>query len=71
MLSLIQTCDATIRGCQPRMPSGPAAGAKDGVFLRLVGDRSRNIALVANDLSGVAKPSDTAPEVPKDALSVK
>jgi hypothetical protein len=53
------------------MLSDPAVSAKDGTFLKLTGDRSRNIMLVANDLSGVAKPADVAPEVPKDALSVK
>jgi len=63
MLSLMQTRGAIIRGCQPR--------AKDGTFLKLAGDRSRNIALIANDLSGAGKPADVAPEVPKDVLAVK
>jgi hypothetical protein len=63
MLSLIQSRGAIVRGCQPR--------AKDGLFLKLAGDKSRNIALIANDLSGAAKAADAAPDVPKDALSLK
>ena len=63
MLSLVQVRDAFIRGCQPR--------AKDGVFLKLAGDKSRNIALTANDLGGAGKATDVAPDASKDALVVK
>lgn len=63
LIWLRQTDGALISGCQPRV--------KIGIFLKLTGDRSRNIALVANDLSGAAKPVDVVPEVSKDALSVK
>lgn len=60
MLGLAQVRDALIRGCQPR--------AQKGVFLKLAGDKSQNIALVANDLSGIAKAADVAPDVPRNAL---
>ena len=63
MLSLIQVRDALIRGCQPR--------AKDGVFLKLAGDYSSNVVLLGNDLGGVAKPAELAPEAPKDGLSIR
>ena len=63
MLSLIQVRDALIRGCQPR--------AKDGVFLKLAGDHSSNVVLLGNDLGGVAKPAELAPEAPKDGLSIR
>jgi polygalacturonase len=62
-VSLIQTRGALISGCQPR--------AKDGAFVSLSGERSRNITLVGNDLSGAARPAAVAPEVPKDALLIK
>lgn len=60
VFGLAQVRDALIRGCQPR--------AKEGVFLKLAGNKSQNIALVANDLSGIAKAADVAPDVPKNAL---
>jgi hypothetical protein len=60
VLRLVQTRGALIRGCRPQ-----AAG---GVFLKLEGNASRNIVLAANDLSGVARVAETAPEVPKEAL---
>ena len=63
MLSLMQTRGAILRGCQAR--------AKDGAFLKVAGDRSRNIALVANDLTAVGKPAEVKPEVPQGALRVK
>jgi hypothetical protein len=63
MLSLTQTRGALIRGCQPR--------AKDGTFLQVAGASSRNIALLANDLSAAGKPADISPEVPRDALRDK
>lgn len=61
-LSLVQTRDAIVRGCQPR--------AKDGTFLKLAGEKSRGIALVANDLQGIAQAADVAPNVPANALTI-
>ena len=63
MLGFTQVRDALIRGCQPR--------AKGGAFLKLSGDKSCNVALIANDLGGVAKAVEVAPDLPKDALVVK
>ena len=63
MLSLTQTCWAMVRGCQPQ--------AEAGTFLKLAGDCSQHIALMANDLSGAGKATEVAPEVPKCVLSVK
>ncbi len=63
MLDLTQVRDAFIRGCKPR--------AKDGAFLKLSGDKSRNITLLANDLSGAAKAAEVAPDASKDALVTK
>jgi polygalacturonase len=63
VLGMAQVRDAFIHGCQPR--------AKDGTFLKLAGDKSRNITLTANDLAGVAQTADVAPDAPKDALAVK
>jgi hypothetical protein len=63
MLSLTQTRWAMIRGCQPQ--------AVAGTFLKLAGDRSQHIALMANDLSGAGKGAEVAPEVPEGVLSVK
>jgi hypothetical protein len=58
-----QVRDALIRGCKPR--------TKDGVFLKFAGNNSRNITLLANDLSGVAKPAEVASDAAKDALVIK
>ena len=55
MLNLVQTQCALIRGCRPR--------AKDGTFLKVAGDRSRDITLIANDLSSVANPTDAAKDI--------
>jgi polygalacturonase len=63
VLNLIQPRGALIRGCQPR--------AKDGVFLKLTGNATRQVTLIANDLSGVGQPTEVGPEVPAAALSVK
>ena len=63
VLGLAQVRGAFIRGCQPC--------AKDGTFVRLTGDKSRNITLMANDLGGVARAADAAPDAPKDALVIK
>ena len=59
ILNLVQTQRALIRGCRPH--------AKDGTFLKATGDRSRNIALIGNDFSDLAKPSEAA----EDAVVIK
>jgi polygalacturonase len=63
VLSLIQTRSALIRGCQPR--------AKDATFLQVAGDKTSDVALVANDLDGVVQPMTIAPEVTKGAVLLK
>jgi hypothetical protein len=63
ILSLAQARGVIIRGCQPR--------AKGGAFLKLTGDATRNVALIANDLDGVEQPDEIAPDVPAGALLVK
>lgn len=63
MLSLVQTRRAIIRGCQPQ--------ANGGVFLKLAGDATRQVTLIANDLAGVGRPVESASNVPTDAFSVK
>lgn len=63
VLGLVQCRDALIRGCRPR--------AKDGTFLRVAGDRSGGVALVGNDLGGVASVTEVSGDVPKDAVTVK
>lgn len=63
VLSLMQTHDAIIRGCQPHAPGG--------TFLKLAGDTSRNIVLVASDMTDVGRPTEIAPSVPAGALSLK
>jgi hypothetical protein len=63
VLGMMQTRDAIIRGCQPHAP---------GVtFLKLAGADSRNIVLIANDLTGVGQPTEIAPNVPTGTLSLK
>lgn len=62
-VSLIQARGALIRGCQPR------AGA--GVFLKVAGADSHDIALVGSGLGAVGEIADVAPEVPKGALLAK
>jgi hypothetical protein len=52
---------ARIRGCTPR--------ATAGAFLRLEGEACRRIVLRENDLRGVGKIADVAPEVADDTLS--
>jgi len=63
MVSLSQTRSAIIRGSQPR--------AMAGTFLKLTGGATRNVALIANDLTGVGQPAEIGPDVPADALSLK
>jgi hypothetical protein len=63
LLSLVQVRDALIRGCQPRL--------KDGVFVNLAGSHSANVVLLGNDLAGVTKPAEVAPEVPQKAISIR
>ena len=63
VLSLVQARDAIIRGCQPR--------AQGGTFLKLAGDATRNVTLIANDLESVSRPTEIAPNVPAGALSLK
>ncbi|MBI5684276.1 MAG: glycoside hydrolase [Verrucomicrobia bacterium] len=63
MLGLAQVRDALIRGCKPC--------AKDSAFLRLSGDKSRNITLIANDLGGAGKAIEVAPGAHKDAIVMK
>ena len=63
VLGMAQVRGALIRGCQPY--------AKGGAFLKLAGDRSRGIALVANDLSGAGQAVDAALDVPKNAAVIK
>lgn len=58
-----QTDGALISGCQAR--------AKEASFLKVAGDRSRNIALIGNDLSRVHKPTAATAEVPEGALYIK
>ena len=63
LLNLIQPRGAIIRGCQPH--------AQGGTFLKVTGDATRNVTLIANDLAGVGHPTEVAPDVPAGALSVK
>jgi len=62
-LSLHQTRDSIIRGCQP--------GAPEGTFLKLTGDATRHVMLVANDFTQVGHPTVIGPEVPAGALVFK
>lgn len=43
---------------------------KDGAFLKLSGNKSRDVTLTSNDLGGVAKPAEVAPDAAKDALVI-
>lgn len=63
MLKLVEVRDALIRGCQPRTPKG--------AFLQLVGEKTRNVAVLANDLRGSSTPAEVAPEVPANVLSIR
>ena len=63
LLSLVQTRGAMIRGCQPR--------AKGGTFLKLAGDATHHVTLIANDLAGVGQPTEIGSDVPAGALSLK
>ena len=61
MVRLTDVKGVFIRGCRP-----PAA---TDTFLRLEGAASERVVLVANDLSGVGRIAEIAPDVPKTALS--
>jgi polygalacturonase len=50
-----------IRGCRPRVGTD--------VFLMLQGAQSENVVLAGNDISGVSKVVERAPDVPETALS--
>jgi polygalacturonase len=63
MLNLVQVRSAIIRGCQPR--------AQDGTFIKLAGEATRNVTLIANDLAGVGLPAEVASDVPAGALTLK
>ncbi|MEK7707244.1 MAG: glycosyl hydrolase family 28 protein [Verrucomicrobiota bacterium] len=63
LLSLVQARGAMIRGCQPR--------AKGGTFLKLAGDATHHVTLIANDLAGVGQPTEIGSDVPAGALSLK
>ena len=63
VLSLVQARGAIIRGCQPH--------AKGGTFLKLAGDATRKVTLIANDFDGVGQPVEIAPNVPASVLSLK
>lgn len=62
-LCMAQVRDAFVRGCRQR--------PKNGTFLKLAGDKSRGIFLVANALGDAGQAVDAAPDVPKDAALVK
>jgi len=63
VLSLVQAQGAIIRGCQPH--------AKGGTFLKLAGDATRKVTLIANHLDDVGQPVEIAPNVPASVLSLK
>lgn len=63
LLRFVQTRGAVVRGCQPRVP--------DGAFVSLAGAATRSIALLGNDLAGAANSADLAPEVPRDAITIR
>jgi hypothetical protein len=63
LLSLVQTRNALIRGCQPRV--------KDGTFLKVTGEATRNVTLSANDFGDVGRPTEVGPGVPPGAVSIK
>ena len=62
ILRLTDAKGALIRGCRPQ--------AGTDTFLKLEGSASEEIVLVANDLSRVSRIAETAPDVPKTALSI-
>lgn len=50
---------------------GETRRPKEASFLKVAGDRSRNVALIGNDLSRVHKPTAATAEVPEGALYIK
>ncbi len=61
ILRLTDVKGVFIRGCRPTVGTD--------VFLKLQGAQSENVVLAGNDLSGVSKVVERAPDVPKAALS--
>jgi hypothetical protein len=61
ILRLTDVKGVFIRGCRPT--------AGTDAFLKLRGAQSENVVLAGNDLSGVSKVVERAPDVPKVALS--
>jgi len=61
ILRLTDVKGVFIRGCRPT--------AGTDVFLKLQGAQSENVVLAGNDLSGVSKVVERAPDVPETALS--
>ena len=62
IINLKQVQDAIIRGCQP-------ATAVDA-FLKLEGDKCRNVTVLGNGLARVKNVVAVGPNVPKETLSV-
>jgi polygalacturonase len=62
LIRLIDVKGALIRGCRPQMGTD--------TFLKLEGTASEGIVLATNDFGRVDKITETAPEVPKTALSI-
>ena len=62
MIDLKQVQDAIIRGCQP-------AAAVD-TFLKLEGNKCRNVTVMSNGMSRVKNVATVGPHVPKNTLSV-
>jgi len=62
IIRLTDVKGALIRGCRPRTGTD--------TFLKLQGAGSEGVVLVSNDLSRASKVADTAPDVPKTALSI-
>jgi hypothetical protein len=61
IIRLTDVKGALISGCRPQ--------AATDTFLKLQGPKSKDVVLVANDLSRVSKVAVIAPNVPKTALS--
>lgn len=61
-LRMTSTRSVLIRGCRPK--------AETDTWLRLEGTRTAGIVLQGNDLSGVRRCVDSAPEVPATAVSL-
>jgi polygalacturonase len=59
-IRLSQVKDAFIRGCRA---AGPVRA-----YVRVAGDRTERVSIIGNDLSKAARPVETAPDVPSDAV---